>query len=81
MLCSYAVALLCYSTQHFLHASADPPRPNACRVRTPNPYATSTQFVMFCSYAVALLYGANRIAAGKYTVRRPVSKSQHQPMQ
>jgi hypothetical protein len=27
------------------------------------------QFVMFCSYAVALLYGASRIAAGKYTVR------------
>jgi ABC-type multidrug transport system fused ATPase/permease subunit len=26
------------------------------------------QFVMFCSYAVALLYGANRIAAGAYDV-------------
>jgi ATP-binding cassette subfamily B (MDR/TAP) protein 1 len=27
----------------------------------------SMQFVMFCSYAIALFYGAHRIAAGAYT--------------
>lgn len=28
----------------------------------------SMQFVMFCSYAAALFYGANRIAQGAYNV-------------